>query len=90
MKNLPLDAAFHIFGSTMQLMQLVYVSAYLNEYGQDLPKLLENTALANDDGGVLGMTLFSNGNIMQLLEGRSHDVEAIFQKLQRNGYECSD
>lgn len=71
----------------MQLIQLVYVSAYVNQYVLDLPKLMEKTALANDDNGVLGMTLFSNGNIMQLLEGRSQDVQSIFQKLQNHAHQ---
>ena len=71
----------------MQFIQLVYVSAYVNQYGLDLPKLVEKTALDNDDGGVLGMTLFSNGNIMQLLEGRPRDVDSIFQKLQSHAHQ---
>ncbi len=68
----------------MHLIQLVYVSAYINEYGQELPRFMEKVALANDDCRVLGMTLFSNGNIMQLLEGRRQDVEVVYQKIQRD------
>ena len=65
----------------MQLTQLVYVSSYIDEFGINLPDFIENSAICNDDLGVRGMTLFSNGNIMQLLEGGKTVVRRIFKRL---------
>jgi hypothetical protein len=66
----------------MQLTQLVYVSSYADEYGFDLPNLIDTPLLANKELDVKGMTLFANGNIMQLLEGDYPAVNYVFEKLR--------
>ena len=71
----------------MQLTQLVYVSSYIDEFGINLPDFIENSAICNDDLGVRGMTLFSNGNIMQLLEGGKTVVRRIFKRLPMDAYQ---
>ena len=65
----------------MQLTQLVYASSYIDEYGLELPEFIENSALGNGQMGVFGMTLFSNGNIIQLLEGPRAAVRSMFSRL---------
>ena len=65
----------------MRLIQLVFVSSYVDDYGLDLPKFIERLVFENDALPVRGMTLFANGNIIQLLEGDDSIVNGIFQKL---------
>lgn len=69
----------------MQLTQLVYVSSYIDEFGINLPDFIENSAICNEALGVRGMTLFANGNIMQLLEGKRTLVRNIFKKILVDG-----
>jgi hypothetical protein len=66
----------------MRLTQLLYVSSYLDEYGFDLPNFIETLVMANDELDIRGMTLFANGNIMQLLEGDYPVVTDVFEKLR--------
>jgi hypothetical protein len=66
----------------MQLTQLLYVSSYADEFGFDLPNFIDNLLLANDELDVRGMTLFANGNIMQLLEGDYPAVTDVLEKLR--------
>jgi hypothetical protein len=65
----------------MQMTQLLYVSSYVDEYGFELPGFIKNIAVNYAARDLQGMTLFSNGNIMQLLEGRSSIVSEILHKL---------
>jgi hypothetical protein len=68
----------------MAWTQIVYASSYINEYGFDLPNFLETLSLANDELSVRGMTLFSHGNIMQMLEGDFREVSDVFEKLNHD------
>jgi len=68
-------------GRQMQLTQLVYVSSYIDEFGIQLPDFIEDSAIADSASGVKGMTLFSNGNIIQLIEGEFTVVGNTFRKL---------
>lgn len=65
----------------MRLTQLVYASSYIDEYGIQLPTFIENSALADSTANVTGMTLFSRGNIIQLIEGTRAGVDSSFRKL---------
>jgi hypothetical protein len=66
----------------MQLTQLLYVSSYADDYGFDLPNFMETLVVVNDELDVRGMTLFANGNIMQLLEGEYPVVTDVFERLR--------
>ena len=68
----------------MKLKQLVYVSSYVDEYGLDLPNFMESISLTYKSDDVRMMTLFSKGEIMQLLEGPDIAVQHAFEKLQRD------
>jgi hypothetical protein len=65
----------------MQLTQLVYVSSYMDESGLELPEFIGISDLANHQLGVRGMTLFSNGSIIQMLEGQRTAVNEVFRRL---------
>jgi hypothetical protein len=42
----------------MQMVQLSYVSSYIDEYGVDLPGVIYQNLFKTDQGSVCGMTLF--------------------------------
>jgi hypothetical protein len=71
----------------MQLTQIVYASSYIDEYGLELPDFLENSALGTGELNVFGMTLFSHGNIIQLLEGKRTAVNQILQNFPLNAHQ---
>lgn len=69
----------------MNMLRLVYVSSLIDEYGFALPSLM---ALLNRDheeahghGHVESLTLFANGNVMQMLEGQATQVRTVFAHL---------
>jgi hypothetical protein len=66
---------------------MLYVSSCADEYEFDLANFMETLVLANDELGVRGMTLFSNGYIMQLLEGDFPVVTDVFEKLRYDAKE---
>jgi hypothetical protein len=65
------------------------MSSFDNEYGHELVSLIERSALGKNSGDVKGMTLFSNGNILQLLQGEEFSVAKIFHifPLQTNQFQ---
>ena len=62
----------------MQLFQLVFVSSFVDAYGYDLNSLLHLSSLGNEHSDVKGMTLFANGNILQLLQGEPSAVQRVY------------
>lgn len=69
----------------MQLTHLVYASTYVDEYGVDLPDFIETFVVTNVEPATRGMTLFSGGNIIQLIEGDYRLVNDVFMKLKHQG-----
>ena len=69
----------------MPLTQLVYVSSFIDEYGTGLPAIIHRSGLGDQADGLTGMTLFSNGNIIQLIEGRKARVQSLFAALPAFG-----
>jgi len=71
----------------MQLIKLEYVSSYIDEYGIRLPDFIEDSALNGSAAGVKGITFFSHGNIIQLIEGERTAVGNTFRKLAHS-FDC--
>lgn len=65
----------------MPLIQLVILSSFVDEYGRNLVKLVGDSSLGKKGSDVKGMTLFSNGNILQLLQGEAFSVAKLFHLL---------
>ena len=65
----------------MPLVQLVFMSSFIDEHGRDLVDLVGRSSLGKEGGDVKGMTLFSNGNILQLLQGEAFAVAKLFHAL---------
>lgn len=62
----------------MPLVELVFMSSFVNEYGHDLVKQIESSSIGKNGGEVKCMTLFSHGNMLQLLQGEASAVALMF------------
>jgi hypothetical protein len=65
----------------MRLVQLVYVSSFIDEYGIRLPELMERFVEKHPATNLRLMTLFAHGDVMQLLEGGSSTVTRALRAL---------
>jgi hypothetical protein len=65
----------------MGLVHLVYASSYIDEYGINLGKLTERFIQEHQSKTLKLMTLFSRGDIFQLIEGESAEVTSAFMTL---------
>lgn len=69
----------------MDMLRLVYVSSLIDEYGFALPSLMgllsRDHEEAHGHGHVASLTLFANGNVMQMLEGKLAQVRTAFAHL---------
>ena len=67
------------------LISLVYLSAATVWFSnQDLTDLLAKARENNSKLGVSGMLLFKEGNFLQVLEGESSTVIALFKKISKD------
>ncbi len=65
----------------MSRLNVIFVSALLNEAGQDLPSLLASAARLNATGSLRSMLLFSAGSVMQAIDGESEETRREVQRL---------
>jgi hypothetical protein len=65
----------------MDLVHLIFVSSMVNEYGHDLPDVLQSALRNNERDGVNAMFLCKHGNMMGLLQGPSTSVQAAYQRM---------
>ncbi len=66
----------------MALIQLIYLSSLSDmRLEAEIGKILESSVRRNQEDGVTGMLLYSNGNFLQVLEGETTDVEKTFVRI---------
>lgn len=65
----------------MNMLRLVYVSDLVDEYGFALSPLLTALGRAHVAGPVASLTVFANGNLMQLMEGEHSAVRLAFTQV---------
>jgi hypothetical protein len=69
----------------MGLIQLIYVSNAPHEMeNAELTEILEVAARNNAAREITGMLLYANGSFLQILEGESAAVDAIFERISRD------
>jgi Sensors of blue-light using FAD len=68
--------------SMMNLVRLVCVSSYIDNYGFDLPNLMDDYRGKFREFGLRSMTLFSSGDVMQLIEGELDEVENLIRQIR--------
>lgn len=65
------------------MKQLTYVSSATDEMNEDqLIHLLDRSRVSNQGYGITGLLLYQNGNIMQVIEGASSEVDILFKKIK--------
>lgn len=67
----------------MTRLNMIFVSALLNDEGQDLPAILESAASSQGDS-VHSMILYSAGNVMQFIDGEASEARSEFKRLFQN------
>ncbi len=66
----------------MQLERILYVSSLVDEYGFAMPQLMASLSRINLLDEISSFTLFSNGKVMQMLEGPSGQLRTAFAHLR--------
>ena len=66
---------------------LIFTCCLINEYGHDIPDLLNRTVLHNAQEGTYSMMLSTYGNLIQAIEGQALPVKQAWQRI-RNDPHC--
>jgi hypothetical protein len=76
--------ALHFWWDEMKHVHLVFSSTLTNEFGHDLPKILESSTSRNAIHHVNAMFLFRHGKVIGLLQGGSRSVNAAFGRMTKD------
>lgn len=69
----------------MALEQLIYVSTAQREMSRaELETLLESAVAFNDARRITGMLLYSEGSFLQIIEGETADMDAVYARISRD------
>lgn len=68
----------------MGLRQIIYMSTLAEGAQSELPSILASAVKNNASCGLTGMLLYSDGNILQVLEGEEADLVAMYQRIERD------
>jgi hypothetical protein len=66
----------------MALFQLIYMSSLVTDEPQILPAILDSSVRNNKRRDITGMMLYSDGNVMQVLEGDTDAVLVTFKSIE--------
>ena len=66
----------------MALFQVVYVSSLVTDKPEILSSIIDSSLRNNERSNITGMMLYSNGNVLQVLEGERADVLQTFRAIQ--------
>jgi hypothetical protein len=66
----------------MALFQLIYMSSLVTDQPEILPAILDSSVRNNKRSDISGMMLYSDGNVMQVLEGDRDAVLETFKSIQ--------
>jgi hypothetical protein len=70
---------------TKPLYQLLYLSSATADFTErNLLDLLAESQSRNEKRSITGLLLHSDGNIIQIIEGRKEDVETLFSKIEKD------
>jgi hypothetical protein len=65
----------------MDHLNVIFVSALRDQTGSDLPALLEEHAACSHLTSVCSMLLFSDGNVMQAMDGEASEIRCELKRL---------
>ena len=67
-----------------QYKRLIFTSNLVNEYGRDLPELLNESINRNTSLGISSILLSSHGKLIQLIEGNANLVNQLWQRIRQD------
>jgi hypothetical protein len=65
----------------VQLHQIIYLSKLTDKNENFLPEILNTAIWHNQRNNITGMMLYSNGDILQVLEGDDASIHNLFQRI---------
>ena len=68
----------------MTITQLIYVSDLRSGQESQLGAILESAVRHNQQDGITGMLLYSEGNFLQVLEGETATVDATYARIEKD------
>ena len=68
----------------MPLFQILYTSYLVGEESEALPAIVKAAGRNNQPRSITGMLLYSNGNFLQVLEGKKDTVLEAFQHIEKD------
>ncbi len=74
----------HIRGKVMALFQLIYMSTLATDEPDILHGILDSSVRNNPRKNITGMMLYSEGSVLQVLEGEKDDVLELFRVIERD------
>jgi hypothetical protein len=69
----------------MALFQLIYMSSLVTDEPELLPSILEASVRNNKRRDITGMMLYSDGSVLQVLEGERSIVMETFRAIESDG-----
>ena len=70
----------------MARLNVIFVSALLNADGLDLPAILESLNSRNRSNSIRSMLLFTDGNLMQAIDGEASEARYELQQIFSSPY----
>ena len=70
----------------MTHLNIIFVSALLNEDGHDLPTILGHSMSCNPLRTVRSMVLFSSGSVMQAIDGEALEARRELKRISESAY----
>ncbi|MBF0367993.1 MAG: BLUF domain-containing protein [Magnetococcales bacterium] len=69
----------------MDLMHVIYTSIFKEGLSSDaLENILEASRKNNEENGITGVLIYSDGLFMQLIEGRRDKIESLIEKIKHD------
>jgi len=72
----------------MSLIQLIYMSDLVNQDEAEIAPILQSCHYYNQINGITGMLLYSEGNFLQILEGKKEDVHETYDRICEDPRHC--
>ena len=70
------------------LHQIIYISRFTDPDESIVKNILETALLHNPRNQITGMMLYTDGDVMQVLEGPKNQVTPLFERIQRDRRHC--
>ncbi|WP_159780688.1 BLUF domain-containing protein [Flavobacterium sp. 9AF] len=64
------------------MYRIIYLSSATTKFtNEEINKILEKSKSNNQSKGITGLLLYSDGNILQIIEGKKQEIKDLFHKI---------